>query len=68
MTMNIANRSLFFHSILCVLFFMLTGMSHGFQKGVSFPNQSFPTIEGGQPVSIKDYSGEKVVLHVFASW
>lgn len=66
--MNIANRSLFFHSILCVLFFMLTTMSHGFQKGAPFPVLSFPSLEGGQPVSMEDYSGEKVVLHVFASW
>jgi hypothetical protein len=66
--MRTINNSLLFHSILSALFFMLTGMSHGFEKGAPFPGLSFPSLENGKPVSIEHYSGEKVVLHVFASW
>lgn len=47
---------------------MLTGMSHGFEKGIDFPSINFPSLENGKAVSIGDYAGEKVVLHVFASW
>jgi alkyl hydroperoxide reductase subunit AhpC len=43
-------------------------MSHAFEKNTSFPRYSFPALENGKPVSLHDYYGEKVVLHVFASW
>lgn len=47
---------------------MLSLMSHGFENGVAFPKQAFPSLQDGEPISISDYRGEKVVLHVFASW
>ena len=33
-----------------------------------FPGITFRSMEDGSPVSMADYRGKKVVLHVFASW
>ncbi len=35
--------------------------------GQPFPVLTLPKLEGGR-ASLADYRGEKVVLHVFASW
>jgi len=36
--------------------------------GQPFPNLVLPAMDDGRPLSIVDFRGEKVVLHVFASW
>ncbi len=36
--------------------------------GQPFPDIAFPSAADGTPMSIADFRGEKVVLHVFASW
>ena len=33
-----------------------------------FPDILLPDLETGQPSSLSKYRGERVVLHVFASW
>jgi len=33
-----------------------------------FPDLTLPSLDGGKPLSISDFRGKKVVLHVFASW
>jgi len=66
--MKKTHHTILIHSIPCVLFILFTIMSHAFEKKSSFPQYSFPALENGKPVSIHDYWGEKVVLHVFASW
>jgi hypothetical protein len=38
------------------------------EEGKSFPDIVLPSIEDGRPMSIRDFRGEKVILHVFASW
>ncbi len=40
----------------------------GFEIGQPFPIESFRDVDSGQPVSICDYRGEKVVVAIFASW
>jgi hypothetical protein len=40
----------------------------GFEVGEPFPVVPFPSAEDGSPVSIADFRGDKVLLHVFASW
>ena len=37
------------------------------EVGKPFPNLRLATLDG-QPASIEDFRGTKVVLHVFASW
>lgn len=37
-------------------------------EGKPFPALVLPGLADGQPASIADFRGEKVVLHVFASW
>ena len=32
------------------------------------PDIRLPRLETGEPGSIADYRGERVVLHIFASW
>lgn len=37
-------------------------------EGKPFPAVVLPDLADGQPASIADFRGSKVVLHVFASW
>jgi len=37
-------------------------------EGEPFPEIVLPDMETGEPASIRDFRGQKVVLHVFASW
>lgn len=39
-----------------------------FKIGSEFPDLKLPGITDNQPMSIKDFRGRKVVLHIFASW
>ena len=38
------------------------------EVGQPFPDLLLPALDDGRPRSIRDYRGERVVLHVFASW
>ena len=40
----------------------------GFDVGEPFPTTSLPSLEDGRPMSIADFRGQKVILHIFASW
>ncbi len=44
------------------------GSSHRFEVGTPFPTLSLPSLEDGRPASIADFRGQKVILHIFASW
>ena len=37
------------------------------ESGAPFPELSLPTLDG-ERLSIRDFRGRKVLLHVFASW
>lgn len=41
---------------------------HPFEVGTPFPTISLPSLADGRPASIADFRGQKVILHVFASW
>lgn len=38
------------------------------ETGQPFPTIVLPDIETGEPRSIADFRGEKVILEIFASW
>ena len=38
------------------------------QVGQAFPHLVLPTIDTGEPLSVADFRGEKLILHLFASW
>lgn len=40
----------------------------GFEVGEPFPVIALPGLEDGEPRSIADFRGHRVILHVFASW
>ena len=40
----------------------------GLVPGEPFPGLVLPSMRDGSPGSISDFRGEKVFLHVFASW
>jgi len=42
--------------------------SGGLEVGQSFPGIKLPSLEDGRPRSLADFRGQKLVLHVFASW
>ena len=39
-----------------------------FEVGQPFPTLSFPALEDGRPRSMADFRGQRIILHVFASW
>ncbi|TAM83408.1 MAG: hypothetical protein EPN47_04670 [Acidobacteria bacterium] len=39
-----------------------------FRKGELFPTLVLPRLRDGQPGSIGDFRGKKLILHIFASW
>ena len=38
------------------------------EVGEVFPDVSLPALDDGRPVSLARFRGQKVILHVFASW
>ncbi|RMG56253.1 MAG: hypothetical protein D6723_00690 [Acidobacteria bacterium] len=40
----------------------------GFEVGQPFPSITLPALRDGQPMSIAQFRGRKVILHIFASW
>ncbi|MBW7995689.1 MAG: hypothetical protein FVQ81_03765 [Candidatus Glassbacteria bacterium] len=36
--------------------------------GEPFPDLPFPSLDDGRPLSVAAYRGQKLVLHIFASW
>ena len=43
-------------------------LSTGFEVGQLFPDIVLPALDGGRPLSLADFQGRKVILHIFASW
>ncbi len=43
-------------------------METGFRVGQVFPDIVLPSLEDGRPRSMSEFRGQKVILHVFASW
>lgn len=39
-----------------------------FEVGQKFPDIVFPALDGERPLSLADFRGQKVLLHIFASW
>ena len=58
---------LFFASLILVTLQHLNAQPK-FKVGDVFPNIPFPSLHGGVADSIGNYFGQKLVLHIFASW
>ena len=39
-----------------------------FKVGQPFPDIVLPALKNGQPGSVTDFRGQKLILHIFASW
>ncbi len=53
------------------LFVLATASAAGaspFRVGEPVPRLRLPSIADGSPLSLADFRGEKLVLHVWASW
>ena len=44
------------------------GLAQTLRVGESFPSFELPSLDTGEPASVRDYRGKKLVLHVWASW
>ncbi len=44
------------------------GASADLKEGQAFPALVLPSLDDGKPLSIADFHGRKIALHVFASW
>ena len=42
--------------------------STGFKIGEPFPSQVLPSLVDEKPLSLDRFRGQKVILHIFASW
>jgi hypothetical protein len=42
--------------------------STGFKVGEPFPNLVLPSLVDEKPLSLARFRGQKVILHIFASW
>ena len=40
----------------------------GFEAGQAFSDLVLPSMDDGHPVSLGQFRGQKIILHVFASW
>ncbi len=38
------------------------------KEGQPFPALVLPSLDSGEPLSVADFRGRKIALHVFASW
>ncbi len=47
---------------------LLAAAASPFTVGEPAPALTLPSSEDGAPLSLKDFRGEKVMLHVWASW
>ena len=55
----------------CILSLALAAPAVAGEKlavGLPFPDLTLPALEDGKPVSIRDFRGQKLILHIFASW
>ena len=39
-----------------------------FHEGQMFPTTVFPSVDDGRPRTVADFRGNKLILHIFASW
>lgn len=39
-----------------------------FEIGKPFPQIVLPSLDDGHPVSLAQFRGKKIILHIFASW
>lgn len=39
-----------------------------FKVGRAFPHLAFPSLENGKPTSVDSFRGNKLILHIWASW
>jgi len=42
--------------------------SYSFEVGSPFPVIALPSLDNDKPLSVKDFRGRKLVLHIWASW
>ncbi len=42
--------------------------AHDLEVGKPFPDLVLPSLDGGAPASVADFRGQKLVLHLWASW
>lgn len=40
----------------------------GFEVGQVFPDLLLPSLEASRPMSLGEFRGKKLILHIFASW
>jgi hypothetical protein len=59
-------RSIIFWVLLVTV--MEAGKLMAFEVGQPFPLILLPSLKDGNPMSVADFRGKKLVLHIWASW
>lgn len=52
----------------CAMSCVLGAQTPRIEVGQPFPNLLLPRLEDGSAASVSDYRGQKLVLHIWASW
>jgi hypothetical protein len=59
-------------AVIPLLLISLLGMGRAdamtFEMGQAFPLLRLPSLEDGSPLSVADFRGQKLILHIWASW
>lgn len=69
--MRTAQRALIVVAMLALSDGASTSAQSAFREGEPFPPIVLPTVSAtgaGEPRSVADFRGEKIILHMFASW
>jgi hypothetical protein len=48
--------------------FVVPASAHEIELGRPFPSLLLPAIDPPSPLSVADFRGQKLVLHIWASW
>lgn len=50
------------------LLFGTAGFPQELAVGKPFPSLALPSLSDGRPTSVQRFSGQKLILHIWASW
>jgi hypothetical protein len=69
--MNMTPFSILGRFLMPAAFVVLLGshcVADDIEVGKPFPMLMLPSLDGGQPLSVASFEGQKRVLHIWASW
>ena len=63
-----ATSATLFGALAALTLMTVSAPAADFGEGKRFPEIVFPRAADGEPASVNQYLGQKIMMHVFASW